>query len=707
MKKIVSAVSLAVCWPLANAAAADPSTQQLALTEIVVTAEFRPVTLQNQASSVSVVSTLDIRERAAQHLEEVLNLAPNVNYSSGSSRARYYQIRGIGERSQFQEPLNASVGFVIDDIDMSGLGSAGTLFDVDQIEVLRGPQGTLHGANALAGLINIRTAQPQQEAAGRIEVGVAEYNSWNIGAVSTGPIIDKTLLYRLAINTNQSDGFIDNDYLSRDDTNNRDETTVRGKLRWLASDQSTLDLTVMVIDIGNGYDAFSLDNTRQTLSDQPGQDKQKTKALGVNWQTETSALAVEATLSYATSDTDYGYDEDWSFVGIAPGWEYSSFDRYQRERDSFSAQLRLLSTDSSRIFGDSTDWVLGAYILSDREDLVRQYTYLDQDFRSDYNTDTAALFAQIDTQLSNILKLTTGLRYEQRDTDYRDNNGVESDPNKDLWGGKLVLELTLSDEAMAYASVSRGYRANGVNANILSSLNTTEEDASREQLAKLSQYDEESLINYEVGVKSSFADNTVQTRLALFYMDRVDQQVKGSLTLPREDGSTAFIDYTNNAARGNNYGAELELDWQLSSALLLYANIGLLQTEFTRYINAAGEDLAGRDQAQAPSYQYALGGKYDFGNGLYARLDLEGKDDYFFSDRHEVKSPSYELLHLRLGYQAQNWSMALWCRNCSDQDYFVRGFGGFGNDPRKEYDIEPYYQFGDPRVVGISATYEF
>ncbi|MFT6275584.1 MAG: outer membrane receptor protein involved in Fe transport, partial [Halioglobus sp.] len=248
-----------MCWPLANAAAIDPLTHQLALTEIVVTAEFRPVTLQNQASSASVVSALDIRERAAQHLEEVLNLAPNVNYSSGSSRARYYQIRGIGERSQFQEPLNASVGFVIDDIDMSGLGSAGTLFDVDQIEVLRGPQGTLHGANALAGLINIQTAQPQQEAAGRIEVGVAEYNSWNIGAVSTGPIINNTLLYRLAINTNQSDGFIDNDYLSRDDINNRDETTVRGKLRWLASDQSTLDLTAMVIDIDNGYDAFSLD----------------------------------------------------------------------------------------------------------------------------------------------------------------------------------------------------------------------------------------------------------------------------------------------------------------------------------------------------------------------------------------------------------------------------------------------------------------
>ena len=139
------------------------------LTEILVTAEFRPIALQDQASSVSVVTGEDIQQRAAQHLEEVLNIAPNVNFSSGSSRARYYQIRGIGERSQFQEPLNPSIGFVIDNIDFSGLGTIGTLFDVDQVEILRGPQGTLHGANALAGLINIRTGQPQNEPALRVE----------------------------------------------------------------------------------------------------------------------------------------------------------------------------------------------------------------------------------------------------------------------------------------------------------------------------------------------------------------------------------------------------------------------------------------------------------------------------------------------------------------------------------------------------------
>ncbi|MBE9539931.1 MAG: TonB-dependent receptor [Proteobacteria bacterium] len=677
------------------------------LTEILVTAEFRPIALQDQASSISVVTGEDIQQRAAQHLEEVLNIAPNVNFSSGSSRARYYQIRGIGERSQFQEPLNPSIGFVIDNIDFSGLGTIGTLFDVDQVEVLRGPQGTLHGANALAGLINIRTGQPQNEPALRVEATAAQYNSLNLGVVGTGPLVTDKLLYRLAINNYQSDGFIENDYLDREDTNNRNETSVRGKLRWLVNEIHTLDITAIYVDVENGYDAFSLDNTRHTLSDQPGQDEQKSKALALNWHGEARSIDLEATFTYANSETDYGFDEDWSFVGIAPGWEYSSFDQYLRDRDSFSAQLRFLSNEQSSLFSGSTDWVIGAYFLHNEEALRRRYTYLEQDFLSDYDTGTLALFGQFDSQLSERWRASSGLRVEQRRTDYRDSNGVDSDPENNLWGGKLVFEYSPSDDTMMYAGVSRGYRANGVNANILASMDSTDDPGILEQLHAVQEFDEEFLINYEAGIKSSFAANTVRTRLAFFYMDRKDQQVRGSLVVAREDGSTAFIDYTNNAARGNNYGAELELDWLVSERLNVYANIGLLQTEFDEYINANGDDLSGRDQAQAPAYQYALGGRFEFGRGFYGRLDLEGKDDYYFSDRHQVKAPSYDLLHARLGYQTQDWSAALWVRNVTDEEVTVRGFGSFGNDPRKEYALEPYYQYGDPRVAGISASYSF
>lgn len=688
-------------------AAAPAMAGSTILEEIIVTAELRHTPLLLQSSSTSVVSASDIQQRAAQHLEDVLNVVPNVNFASGASRARFYQVRGIGERSQFQEPLNPSIGLIIDGIDFSGLGTAGTLFDAKQVEVLRGPQGTLHGANALAGLINIRTNQPEGEPSLRVEASLAEYDTWSTGIVGTGPLITDELLYRIAVNTYQSDGFIENDYLDRDNTNDRDETNVRGKLRWLPGERDTIDITAMYVDIDNGYDAFSLDNTRHTLSDQPGHDRQESTALGARWQREGDRITMETSLSAATTETDYAYDEDWSYIGIAPGWEYSSFDQYQRERDSYNAELRLLSNDQSRLFAGTTDWVTGIYFLADREDLRRRYTYLDSDFTSNYDTDTLAAFGQLDSDLSERLTLIAGLRLERRETDYSDSNDVASDPDKNLWGGRLVLEYQFRERGMLYGSISRGYRANGVNANILASMETTQDPDTIELLEQYQEFDDEHLINYEIGYKGSFVGGTVSTRTALFYMDRQDQQVKGSLVIPRDDGSTAFIDYTSNAAEGNNYGLELEADWLATDSLTLYASLGLLETEFDEYINADGTDLSGREQAHAPSYQYALGGRFAFTRGFYARLDLEGKDDFYFSDRHDIQAPSQNLVHMRLGYEADNWDLALWGRNLTDEDYYVRGFGSFGNDPRKEYITEPYYQYGEPRMIGVSASYTF
>ena len=685
--------------------AASVSAQELS--EIIVTAEWRDTPLLSQSVSTSVITSDGLRERAAQHLEEVLNVIPNLNYASGSSRARFFQIRGIGERSQFQEPLNASVGLLIDGIDFSGLGTLGTVFDVAQVEVLRGPQGTLHGANALAGLINIRSAAPEATPGLRVEATLADYNTHSLGVVGTGPLAGEHLLYRVAVQQFGSDGYYRNDFLGREDTNQRDETTVRARLRWLPTATDAVDLGFVFVDVDNGYDAFSLDNTRRTLSDEPGRDRQETSAVNLNWAASRTAFDIETLLTAATTSTEYSFDEDWSFIGIAPELEYSSFDQYLRDRDSVSGELRLLSNDHSRLFGGRTDWAAGLYYLSEREGLRREYTYLEQTFSSDYDTDTGALFGQLDTRLSDALTLVTGLRVEERRTRYRDNNAVADRVSRTLWGARLALEYQQNDGALWYASVSRGYRGNGVNAGILASAGATSDAGEQALLASLGSFDEETLLNYEAGYKAQALGGSLRGRLALFYMDRDDQQVKGSLVLPREDGSTAFIDFTNNAARGHNYGLELEVDWLAAESLELYANLGLLEASFDRYVNADGVDLAGRDQAHAPGYQAALGGRLALTQQIYARIDLEARDSFYFSDRHDLRSAAYELVHLRLGWAEENWEVALWARNVADRDYTTRGFGSFGNDPRKGYVVEPYYQFGEPRSVGLSASYQF
>ena len=142
------------------AAVADDSS----LDEVVVTAELRdrePAAICRRAPRCSTAHTLEIA--GVQHFQDVLGLVPNLNWSAGTSRPRFFQLRGIGELSQWQGAPNPSVGFLIDGIDFSGIGMPATLADVERIEVLRGPQGTAYGANALAGLIAVNTRAPQRE----------------------------------------------------------------------------------------------------------------------------------------------------------------------------------------------------------------------------------------------------------------------------------------------------------------------------------------------------------------------------------------------------------------------------------------------------------------------------------------------------------------------------------------------------------------
>src|SRR6202166_2619555 len=145
-----------LCFLLAPPAVAADDT----LDEIVVTASLRSSSVAELPQSVTVLDTGTLRAAGVQHFEDVLGLIPDLNWAAGTSRPRFFQLRGIGEVEQYQGAPNPSVGFLIDDIDFSGVGMPATLFDTRQIEVLRGPQGTAYGANALAGLISVRTVDP-------------------------------------------------------------------------------------------------------------------------------------------------------------------------------------------------------------------------------------------------------------------------------------------------------------------------------------------------------------------------------------------------------------------------------------------------------------------------------------------------------------------------------------------------------------------
>ena len=656
--------------------------------EIIVTADFRARSELDMATSVTVMTEAVIKSRSAQHFEELANAIPNVNYASGSNRARFFQIRGIGERSQFVAPINPSVGFLVDNVDFSGAATIATMLDVEQVEVLRGPQGTRYGANALAGLINVKTHDPEGQFAASLKLGAADYNTQAITAVVTGPVTE-SVSARLAVGSHRSDGYYENSFLRTKRNNSQDEQSIRGKLSAEMSASWQLDLSLSHVDIDNGYDAFTLDNSRTTLSDEPGQDQQESLALAIESSWQLDSFDLKLIVGLADSDMEYGYDEDWTFAGIHPDG-YMSRDNYIRDRKTQSLEFRFLSNDSSRLFSDSTDWLFGVYTLNSSESLTREYTFLASNFRSDYDFDTAAVFFQLDSSLSEKLTLETGLRVERRDTIYRDSELLGFSPAETLWGGGVAAKYLLNSNTMAYASIARGYKAGGFNTD-----GTLDAD--------LREFGEEFLVEYEMGIKSNLLENKLHLKAALFHDDRHEQQVKSSTGRIRANGSTEFVDFIGNAAEGTNNGVEFEAVWTPSEQLGLTASLGLLDATFDSFVNSENQDLSGRDQAHAPGYMAHLAADYNLGAWSLS-VSLDAKDEFYFSDSHNVQSDPYELLNMNLSYSGEQWSLSFWGRNLTNQDYAVRGFffGEFGNDPRKGYAPEPYVQYGEPRMVGVS-----
>lgn len=658
-----------------------------AIEEIVVYGELRETPLAELPGSVSVIDAETIERRHAQHLEQLLAVTPNVNWASGASRGRYLQIRGIGETGQFIEPLNSSVGLVVDGVDFSGVAAVATLYDVEQVEVFRGPQGTLYGANALAGLVNVRTAAPTETLEAGVDAEAGNYATTALGARVSGPLAQR-FAGRLAVQRYRGDGFAENDFLGRDDTNEFDELTARGKLRWTPAADVTVDAVAGWIDVDNGYDAFSLDNRRDTLTDSPGRDAQES-AYGSVAATfaAASAFDVEAIASVADSDIAYGYDEDWVYEGFDPAG-YSSTDLYLRDRRTATGELRLVSTEDGRLFGGTTAWVTGAYLLSQSESLDRRYTFRDGPFRSRFEIDRSAWFAQTETTFGEATTLTLGARLERHRADYRDVDGADFAPEDDLWGARVALDRLVGPDTLLYVSAARGYKAGGFNTD-----GTLPAD--------LKEFDPETLYNVELGLKGSWREDSITGRVALFHMWRDDMQVSTSLVRTRPDGSSEFIEFTGNAAKGTNYGLEGELRWHATDRLEAFATLGLLQTEYEDFVNAEGRRLDGRDQAHAPGYQAYGGVEWSFAPGVFLRADVEAKDAFYYSDSHDAKSDSYALVHLSLGWQTRHWQATAWVRNAGDVDYHVRGYY-FGNDPRIDYAPRVYTQLGEPRVYGLS-----
>jgi iron complex outermembrane recepter protein len=691
-----------------HAAIADDAVSSPQLEEIVVTATLMATPDQQLPGSVTVLDSATLREAGQQNFEDVLALVPNLNWAGDTSLPRYFQIRGIGELQQYQGAPNPSVGFLIDDIDFSGLGTAATLFDIDHVEVLHGPQSTIYGANALGGLIYMRSADPTDTFGARIELDGGNYGERSFGAVVSGPVPALDSSFRFAAQQYLSDGFYHNAYLDRD-TNNRNELTLRFKWRYQPNDDWRVDLAVLRIQIDNGYDAWTLENgSRTTESDHPGVDRQYSTGLSARATYSGMAPVTLTTIAtYADSTVNYGYDGDWGNPLLWAPYTDDYTELQIRHRTTESLEFRLSDAPEHGF-----SWLVGVYALELHEGLddTSAGVYIDPFdatqtsssltvVRSSYRATNSAVYGQLGGDLGDRTRWSVGLRGERHTTHYDDSTTNldapttynDFDPENNLWGGHVSLDYTIAKGQQLYALVSRGYKAGGFN---LSAGLPVDQKV----------FSPENVMDYEIGHKAELAGGSFRIDTSIFYMERHNEQLLTGEQLVADNPDT-FVFYTGNAKSGYNYGLESTAAWRATERLELGGSLGLLQTLYRGFVQD-GVVFPDRALPHAPPWQAALNATWRDARGPFARLDVTGMGGFFYDmPPNWTRSTSYGLVNGKLGWQTHRYEAYLWGRNLFNKDYTVRGFY-FGDQP-PNFANALYTQLGEPRNWGVHFSYNF
>jgi len=675
--------------------------------EIIVKGSWRETKVLDNNSSLVILNEKILKSEPIKHFENLSYLVPNLNFAASDSRARHFQIRGIGERSGYERTPNSAVGFLIDDIDYSGQGGIATTFDIDQIEVHRGPQGSRIGSNALAGLIYIKTKEPTKKFEGIGEVTSGTFGTRNAGLAFGGPTaLSEDLSYRLTLRKDYTDGFRKNLYSGKSNTSKKDESTFRLKINWEIDDETIIKFLITQIDLNDPADIWTIDGSLNTLSDRPGMDSQKTNAYGIKIFHQLNGKEFQSLSSMTDSDIVISYDADWGNPLSHAPYIYDYFSETIRNRKTIAQEFRLVSDPVNFDLNKKTEWVMGiSYfdvtegnlkkddgVYGDPYDPFGPY-FSESLFSSKFSSESFSLFGNFDYFIDESLKFSMGARWENYDSQYADSLGESFNPSDKMSGGKISINKNLNDSSNIFISVARGFNQGGFNLNL---------GLAPESKNSNLYYDPEFLTNYEIGFNSMLFSKMMNVSAVIFYSDRDDQQVLISTQVDSTDPNT-FTFLTQNAAEGINKGVELNLDMVLSESIYLFSRFGLLQTDINNW--KSRPDLEDRGQAHAPKKSFALGINWSITDRASLSIDLVGKSSFYYSDSHDNQSKSYSLTNINYDYSIGRWTYSIWARNIFDEYYSVRGFY-FGNEV-PDFKDTLYERHGDPRHVGFTARYDF
>ncbi len=636
MKKIIVLCFITLFILFQNIYAEDNSLEsdnELKLEGLTVTANKTEENVQEVPISITVFNEIEIEDSKIESVQDVASYTPNFALINKAGGVFTPTIRGISNSLPNGTLTSQSSSIIIDGIPVSvAKGFDVTLLDIERIEVLKGPQGTLYGKEAEAGVINIITKKPDNEIRGKIGIELGEDNKRQYIFSASGPVAEDKLYIGLSAKHYEKDGLIKNT-LFGGYTDDREHNYGRLHLRYTPTDNLEISLISSLIKYDDGninYVMPYVPRDNGVSTNEQGYDKTVTTTHVLKVSYDINNYLLESITTYRNVNTDALQD-----YTVYPNFIYD------RDHDKYSQEFRL-SNDS-----DIFKWVAGIYAdKRDVDDLSHWVTGFPP-VLSTTKGDSLGVFIHTDYAINDKLSFISGVRYDKDNKEYEEST-TKLDLSDDEISPKVSLKYQHDKNNMYYATISKGYRAGGFHASALSGYSK--------------QYDKETLWNYEAGAKNRFFNRRLIVNSSIFYMDIDDMQVRIN-PIP---GS--YSSYVNNAAKATSKGFEIGLNGKLSDTIDLFASYGYADITFDEYKDANG-DYSGNNNTYAPAYNYNIGVQYRSEQGYFARVDVNGYGRTYFNATNTSSRDPYRLVNMKIGYEADNYDIYLYGKNIFDKEY--------------------------------------
>lgn len=738
------------------ATVAAPTAFSGQLEEVTVTASLRASNVQDVPIAITVLGADAIEKANIFDATGIANNTPGLAYGEFSPGQAKYSMRGIGSADD-GAGLDNSVSLFLDGVYVGrGAGINFDLFDLERIEVLKGPQGALFGRNTIGGAISVVTQKPSDEFSGKASATVGNEGILRVQGLVTGPLTDG-LAGKLVVNHREHDGFVKNVVTGTDNHQDEDQTSLRGQLLW-SLDNSEWLLSVDYLEDDRGDAGRTPVRNRENR----GTPVENSESLGGNRPHTTTAPIVGFTkreIAGASLEGSFDFDKGklisiTGYRDVESNWEMPSvgvslsfpdnndpnvfgldvMDAIDESIQTFSQEFRFVSD-----LGGDFGFVAGLFYFTEDTDRTEEFrldrntvsggqvTVGNEYTNTGNETTSYAAYGQANWDISEKWSVLAGGRYTYDEKDYDATSvdcglsdaelaaagfegfgacqgvggsvniiseafAVEADDTWTDFSPMVSVQFKPNDQTMVFATISTGFKSGGF--------------AGSQGVASAATdpVDPEEVTNYELGFKSDLLDNSLRLNATAFFMDYTDMQV---VIFGPTPGSAFGTFQTLNAGEADISGIEIDFDWRITDAFSLSGNYAFLDTEVNDLI-LNGIDQSGARLAQSPEHSYNLIADYDIAlsdNGGNLNFHVQ----YSYTDEQTNTTSSEAAINFtdekELVSASVNWTSAnerinvsLWGKNLTDEEYIAH-----------TYTVGPGVIgiWGAPMTYGITSTISF